>query len=189
MKIFKSEILLLFALIILWQFLFSACDNSNDKNLDSALEVRDTLLYKVGSDKPFTGTEKAFVNNKIIEYDVVDGLKHGNFRLYYESGKIEIKGQIDKNRNTGNWQYFYESGQTESEGNFVDNLPDGEWKWYYRSGNLREQGNFKLGKRVGLWKSFDSTGNMIEEREFSESDSINTGNDYLEKLKDNFNLK
>jgi antitoxin component YwqK of YwqJK toxin-antitoxin module len=189
MKISKYEISLLSALIIFVQFFFLACDTGSDDIPKSSIETRDTLIYKKGSQVPYTGRERALVDNKIIEYDVVDGLKHGEFRLYYESGNLEIKGQIDKNKNTGKWQYFYESGQTESEGNFVDNLPDGEWKWYYRSGELREQGNFKLGMRVGLWKSYDSTGNMIEEREFSESDSINTGNDYLEKMKNNFNLK
>ncbi len=62
------------------------------------LTIRDNVIYKNGSDIPFTGREKAHVENKIIEYDIVDGLKHGDFRLYYESGNIEIKGQIDKNR-------------------------------------------------------------------------------------------
>jgi antitoxin component YwqK of YwqJK toxin-antitoxin module len=189
MKIFKYELSILSVLIILAQFLFLACDNSDDDIPQSTIETRDTLIYKKGSDTPFTGKERARVDNKIIEYDVVDGIKQGDFRLYYESGNIEIKGQIDQNYNVGKWQYFYESGQTESEGNFVDNLPDGEWKWYYRSGKLREQGIFKAGRRVGLWKLYDSTGNVVEEREFLESDSINTGNDYLEKLKNNFNPK
>jgi len=187
MKIFKYEISLLSAIIIFAQFVFIACDNNNDDIPKSTIETRDTLIYKKGSDKPFTGREKARVDNKIIEYDVVDGLKHGDFRLYYESGNIEIKGQVDKNRNVGKWQYFYESGQIESEGNFVNNLPDGEWKWYYRSGEPREQGIFKEGKRVGWWKLFDSTGNILEEREFFESDSLNTGTNFLEKLKNNPN--
>jgi antitoxin component YwqK of YwqJK toxin-antitoxin module len=187
MKIFKFEISLLSALIIFAQFFFLTCDKNNDDIPESSIEMRDTLIYKKGSDKLFTGKEKARIENKIIEYDIVDGLKHGDFRLYYESGIIEIKGQIDKNKNIGKWQYFYESGQIESEGNFVDNLPDGEWKWYYRSGELREQGIFKGGKRVGLWKEFDVSGNMIEEREFFESDSLNTEPDYLEKLKNNLN--
>ncbi|MGB5848582.1 MAG: hypothetical protein WBH40_08845 [Ignavibacteriaceae bacterium] len=187
MKIFKFEISLLSALIIFTQFFFLGCDNNNDDIPESFIEMRDTLIYKKGSDIPFTGKEKARIENKIIEYDVVDGLKHGDFRLYYESGNIEIKGQLDKNKNIGKWQYFYESGQIESEGNFVDNFPDGEWKWYYRSGELREQGIFKGGKRVGFWKLFDVSGNVIEEKEFFESDSLNTETDYLEKLKNNLN--
>ena len=181
------KISLISALIIFVQFFFLACDNNKDESLKGSLEMRDTLLYKIGSDIPFTGTEKARIENKIIEYDVVEGLKHGDFRLYYEDGNIEIKGQIDKNRNIGKWQYFYESGQMESEGNFVDDLPEGEWKWYYRSGDIREQGSFKGGKRVGVWKQFDESGNVIEEEEIFESDSLNTETDHLEKLKNYLN--
>jgi len=187
MKISKNEIFLLSSLIIFAQFFFLTCDKKNNNIQESSLELRDTLIYKKGSDIPFTGREKARIENKIIEYDVVDGVKHGDFILYYESANIEIKGQLDKNRNVGKWQYFYESGQIESEGNFVDDFPEGEWKWYYRSGTLREQGSFKGGKRIGLWKQFDVSGNVIEEKEFFESDSLNTETDYLERLKNNLN--
>ncbi len=106
MKIFKNEIFLLSSLIIFAQFFFLTCDNNNNEIPESSLTIRDNVIYKNGSDIPFTGREKARVENKIIEYDIVDGLKHGDFRLYYESGNIEIIGQIDKNRNIGNWQYF-----------------------------------------------------------------------------------
>ena len=187
MKIFKNEIFLLSSLIIVAQFFFLTCDEKNDDPPKNNLTIRDNVIYKNGSDLPFTGREKAHVETKIIEYDIVDGLKHGDFRLYYESGNTEIKGQIDKNKNIGKWQYFYESGQIESEGMYVDNLPEGEWKWYYRSGDIREQGSFKGGKRVGLWKQFDVSGNVIEEKEIFESDSLNTETDYLEKLKNYLN--
>jgi antitoxin component YwqK of YwqJK toxin-antitoxin module len=166
-------------------FIFSSCDQSDKDIPASTLEMRDTLIYEKGSDVPFTGKEKARIENKIIEYDVVDGMKHGDFKLYYENGNIEIKGQMDKNKNIGRWQYFYESGQVESEGNFVNNLPNGEWKWYYRSGKLREIGNFVDGKRMGLWKQFDESGNITEEKEFVESDSVGAETDYLNMLKDN----
>ena len=179
MKIFKNEISLITILIIFVQLFFLTCDKNNIEIPKSSLTIRDNVIYKNGSDIPFTGREKARVENKIIEYDIVDGLKHGDFRMYYESGNIEIKGQIDKNRNIGKWQYFYESGQIESEGMFVDNLPEGEWKWYYRSGYIREQGSFEGGKRVGLWKQFDESGNVIKEEEILESDSLNTETDHL----------
>jgi len=186
MKIFKYEISLLTVLIITTQFFFLNCVENKD-NPKSTLIIRDNIIYKIGSDTPYTGREKARMENKIIEYDIVDGLKHGDFRLYYESGKMEISGQIDKNKNIGKWQYFYESGQIESEGNFIDNLPEGEWKWYYRSGELREQGSFTRGKRLGLWKQFDEGGNVIEEEEIFESDSLNTETDHLEKLNNYLN--
>jgi antitoxin component YwqK of YwqJK toxin-antitoxin module len=160
-------------LIVLPLFIIVSCSQNNELP-PTTLELRDTLIYKKGSDIPFTGKEKARVENKIIEYDILNGVRHGEFKLYYESGKLEIKGQLENNMNVGKWQYFYESGQVESEGLFVKNMPEGKWKWYYRSGNLREEGTFEEGARVGMWTQFDDYGNILEENDFPASDSTDS---------------
>ena len=182
MNNYNSRLVILQLSILI--LLVLSCTNENNIP-ESDLELRDTLIYKKGSSIPFTGREKARIKNKIIEYDVVNGIKHGEFMLYYESGNIEIKGQLDNNRNVGKWQYFYESGQIESEGEFVNNMPEGTWKWYNRSGTLREEGSYRSGKRVGIWKQYDEEGNVIEEKEFTSRDSTVFEEDYLEKLKNN----
>lgn len=170
-----------FTVVTLLPLLFSC--QQKDTIPPSKLELRDSLIYEKGSDIPFTGREYARIDNKIIEYDVINGIKNGEFRLYYENGKLEIKGNINNNLNEGRWQYFYESGQVESEGDFVNNLPYGLWKWYYRSGNLREEGKFLKGERIGEWKQYNERGEVIEERVFSLSDSINSDSDHIDKLK------
>ena len=181
-KLFVKIILVLAIFISLINHL--SCTESN-RTPNTTLELRDSLIYKRGSEIPFTGREYASIENKIIEYEVVNGVKHGEFKLYYENGDLEISGNLANNMNEGQWQYFYESEQIESEGNFKDNLPDGIWKWYYRSGNLREEGQFLMGKRFGLWKQYGELGEVTEEKEFSLSDSLNTGSDHIENLKNN----
>jgi antitoxin component YwqK of YwqJK toxin-antitoxin module len=170
------------AAIFISLFINFSCREANHPP-ESKLELKDSLIYQKGSDTPFTGREYARIENKIIEYDVVNGVKNGEFRLYYEDGELEIKGNLVNNMNEGRWQYFYESGQVESEGDFIDNLPEGTWRWFYRSGNLREEGLFQKGKRIGLWKQFDEMGTVIEEKEYLLSDSLNTGTDLMDKLK------
>ena len=101
---------------ILLSMLFLSC--GKEEIPKSSLIVKDNLLYKRGSNIPFTGREKALVDNKIVEYDVKDGLKHGEFRIFSADGKLEIQGQIDSNKNVGKWQYFYTNGKVESEGLF-----------------------------------------------------------------------
>ena len=125
--------LFLTTLIISVLFLTTFC--AEEYIPETSLEMRDTLIYKKGSNVPFTGREKAKVKDKVIEYHVVNGFRHGEFIIYYENGNMQIKGQLDKNRNVGKWQYFYESGEIESEGFFVDNQPEGKWIWYFQSGN------------------------------------------------------
>ncbi|MCH7722802.1 MAG: toxin-antitoxin system YwqK family antitoxin [Bacteroidetes bacterium] len=169
-------------LSILFFLIFSCTKNEIPP---ATLEMRDSLIYKIGSDLPFTGKEKAVVEGKIIEYDVVEGMRHGDFRFYYENGNLEVQGQMDHNENIGKWHYYFMTGELESEGHFVDNKPEGKWTWYFPSGKIMEEGIFINGKRIGLWKQFDEQGNLTIEKEFLLDDSITTEENYLDKFRNN----
>lgn len=169
MKFLKLS--LLFSLLLLLSIVLLSCGKNETPK--SSLIVKNNLLYKNGSDTPFTGTEKALVDNKIIEYEVKDGLKHGKFRIYSADGKIEIQGQIDSNRNVGKWQYFYPNGTIESEGSFNFDLPEGRWIWNYPDGKLKEEGIYENGERVGMWYQYDNKGGIINKRDYGNINSIN----------------
>jgi antitoxin component YwqK of YwqJK toxin-antitoxin module len=160
---------------------FLACEKNDIPESD--LVVKDGLIYKKGSRTPFTGREKARVENKIIEYDIVDGIKHGEFLLYYEDGTLEIKGTIERNKNVNKWQYFYPDGSLESEGYFVDDRPEGRWIWLYPGGQLKEEGSYHKGKRIGWWRQFDTSGNVIFKNKFETNDSLATGDSTLTNYK------
>ena len=178
-KSFQNSFNIIFTLALL--LLVNSCEENYIP--ESSLEMRDTLIYLKGSDEPFTGREKARVNDKIIEYDIVKGMKHGEFMIYYENGNIQIKGQLDNNRNVGTWKYFYESGVLESEGYFVNDQPDGKWFWYSLSGKLKEEGSYKQGRRVGLWRNYDDNGNVIQEKGFSFDDTTTVNVDFFDRFK------
>jgi antitoxin component YwqK of YwqJK toxin-antitoxin module len=156
-------------LIVLISIVFASC--GKEEIPKSSLIIKDNLLYKRGSDIPFTGREKAMVDNKIIEYDVKDGIKHGEFRIYSEGGNIEILGQLDSNRNVGKWQYFYPDGKIESEGLFTLDHPNGKWIWNYPDGKRKEEGVFINGKRVGIWHKYDNNGKITFEHNYELNDS------------------
>lgn len=143
----------------------------------SSLIIKDNLLYKEGSNIPFTGRERALVDNKIVEYDVKDGFKHGEFRIFFPDGKIQIEGQLDSNRNVGKWQYFYPDGQIESEGYFINDLPEGKWVWNYSDGKKREEGSYRDGERIGIWVQYDNYGEVIFEKNYDLNDTLNTEKD------------
>jgi len=169
---FRKLFLFLFTILSL---LFYSC--GKEEIPKSSLIIKDNLLYKIGSDTPFTGRERALVENEIVEYDVKDGLKHGEFRIFSKDGVLEMQGQIDSNRNVGKWQYFFPDGQLESEGFFVDDMPEGKWVWYYPGGNIREEGNYQKGLRVGDWFQYSSNGSIIYENNFSLEDSVSLSED------------
>lgn len=143
-----------------------------DERPKSTLIVKDNLLYKQGSNVPFTGRERAFVENKIVEYDVVDGYKHGEFKIFSEDGVLEIEGQLDSNRNVGRWKYYYANGQIESEGLFLNDLPYGLWRWNYPDGKKREEGNYSKGLRVGIWYQYDNNGKIIYQINYDTGDTL-----------------
>jgi len=178
-KIYRTIIILFF--LSIFSVIFISC-NKNEVP-ESQLEMRDTLIYKKGSSEPFTGREKAKVQDKIIEYDVVNGVKNGEFKLYQADGTLEMSGQIENNKNVGKWQYFYPSGELESEGNFVNNNPEGMWVWYYPSGKLKEEGSYIKGKRIGLWKQYDEQGKLLDEKNFELNDSTDVKSSLDEKIK------
>lgn len=159
---------LLFAII--FSLSLSSCGEKEIPR--SSLEVKGNLLYKRGSNIPFTGKERALVNNQIVEYDVKDGYKHGEFRIYSVDGIIEIQGQLDSNRNVGKWQYYYPDGKIESEGYFINDRPDGNWVWNYPDGKKKEEGFYQNGERIRMWFQYDNNGEVIFEKNYDLDDSL-----------------
>ncbi|MDT3696623.1 MAG: hypothetical protein ROY99_09545 [Ignavibacterium sp.] len=153
----KNLLILLIAVIA-----FYGCDNKIAKPVDgktTPLVLRDGLLYPDSTSQiPFTGRNKSKALEHYVEYDVVDGIKEGDFIIYFPNNNIEMIGKMSNNKNVGKWKYYRPDGTLETLGDYVDDLPSGNWTWYSPDGIVVEEGSYKDGKRVGKWKSYDSTG-------------------------------
>ena len=155
---------------LLFIFIFISCEKIPEPKADIA--IKDGLIFKQGELKPYTGVVKDTVEGKMIEYEVVDGKKSGEFKTYFRNSKLEMIGQIKNNLNQGKWTYYYQTGQVESEGTFKDDLPDGTWKWFYENGYLREEGAYVQGIREGRWILYDADGKVNEEKMFEKNQII-----------------
>ncbi|MFZ0452111.1 MAG: hypothetical protein WCE54_21720 [Ignavibacteriaceae bacterium] len=122
--------------------------------------IKNGLIVNPADNNIYTGKIVDTVQNKIIEYNVVKGLKNGEFNILYLNGNYQIKGNMKDNKNTGEWKYFYPSGQLESIGNFKDDIVSDEWIWFYKNGKRKENGVFVNGKRDGKWNMYDQNGNL-----------------------------
>jgi len=139
--------------------LFTSCGRYYS---DQHIEIKeDGLIYKVGQDNPFTGRIIDTLENKILEYEVVDGLKNGEFRVSSVEGIVSIMGNVEDNMNIGEWIYFYPNGQLESKGKFNNDLPEGRWNWYYPNGNVKESGTFLEGIKTGRWYQYNIEGSLV----------------------------
>ena len=174
MKLFQPDVMLklfsklLFSIVLI---LLAAC---NQHYTDQYIEIKDDgLIYKVGRDQPYTGKIIDTLNQRILEYDVVNGLKNGEFKILLFNGNLSVDGFVENNRNTGEWKYYYPSGQLESHGNFKNDKPYGKWTWYYSSGNIREEGTFFNGYKMGDWYTYTEDGRITSMLSYYEGDKIN----------------
>ncbi|AFH49386.1 Hypothetical protein IALB_1678 [Ignavibacterium album JCM 16511] len=154
-------------IIILVSVIFFSCEQSKEREIEQPLVVKEGLLYKDStSTVPYSGRHKSKILDKVIEYEVKDGIKNGDFILYFPDGKIEMKGKIVNDKNEGEWKYYLPDGTLQTVGIFVNDLPESTWTWFYQDGKIFEQGNFKNGVRIGEWKTFDQYGKLRVLRKF-----------------------
>jgi len=125
--------------------------------------LKDGLICTIDNGEPYTGKVHSVIASQILEYDVVKGIKDGNYNVFSESGKVLVSGLIKRNKNEGLWQYFYPDGELESRGYFQNDKISGKWCWYYPDGKLKRSGYYSQGKKDGKWTEYDETGSIISE--------------------------
>lgn len=140
----------------------------------NSFEVRNGLTYRIGSEVPYSGLVLDTVVNKVIEYYVVNGKKHGNFIVSNPLGNIEVFGKMTNNKNEGVWKYFYPDGKVESIGKFDDDKLTGEWLWYYPDGTLKKVGYFHKGEENGKWVEYKRSGEIQQEIYFINGKVVNS---------------
>jgi len=131
------------------------------------------LIYKEGEEAPFTGRILDTLDTKIIEYEVRNGLKNGEFCLTSTSGKVAVYGSIKNNMNVGRWKYFYDSGNLESSGGFRDDKPNGKWTWFYENGVVKGDGYFIEGYKIGRWCAYSTKGILTSAITYNKGDKVN----------------
>jgi len=153
--IIMIEILIIITLLIVFLFNWNI-------SLPDSYKINSTssgLIYSLDKSVPFTGKMQDTLDNKLIaEFDVVDGLKQGEFILFTLDGNFAVKGFMNKNKNDGNWKYYYDNGLLECTGNFNNDEPVGNWTWFYKNGSVKSEGAFNNGKPDGRWLKYNTEG-------------------------------
>jgi antitoxin component YwqK of YwqJK toxin-antitoxin module len=155
----RVELKIFISLLILSSILVCCGIKKPHDGLSTPLVFRNGLYYADStSTTPFTGRNRSQMMDQTIEYDVVNGVREGDFIIYYPNNKIQMIGKLSNNKNVGEWKYYFINGELESVGQYVDDKPSGSWKWYSPGEKLLEEGNFVDGKKDGVWKNYDSLG-------------------------------
>lgn len=152
-------------------FFIAACSQYYS---DQNIEIKeDGLIYKAGQPSPFTGRVIDTLNNKVLEYDVLNGLKNGEFRVSSVDGIMSVYGFVKDNLNNGEWKYYYPNGQIESKGNFLNDNPHGKWTWFYGNGSVKETGTFFDGKKTGKWYNYNERGVLSKMTYYYDGEIVN----------------
>jgi antitoxin component YwqK of YwqJK toxin-antitoxin module len=138
---------------------FISCNQNGEEKLSNPLVLKDGLLYSDSlSTTPYSGRNKSRMLDMKIEFDVVNGIKDGDFIIYYPNDTIQIAGKMKDNKNVGEWKYYFQNGILQTSGYYDNDIPTGKWMWFSTDGKLIEEGNYLNGMRDGEWKNYDSSG-------------------------------
>lgn len=66
----------------------------------------------------------------------------------------------------GEFREYYDNGRLKSKGRMRDNHMVGDWVWYRRDGSMLRSGSFAAGVQVGTWVTYDRTSSPVRSTEF-----------------------
>ena len=119
-----KKMLISWSLLIL--LLFTGCFLNTAENVQ--LEKRDGIVYRVGENKPFTGTMKSFHSN----------------------GKLAVIEKFKNGKNNGKVKKYYEDGSLSTEYSYKNGSLHGKYVDFYENGKLQREIEFKNGKKHGI---------------------------------------
>jgi antitoxin component YwqK of YwqJK toxin-antitoxin module len=130
----------------------------------------DGVYYKGST--PYTGKYFAsFENGKPkIEINLIDGLKDGVTKVYFETGELNEIRSYKKNIMDGDWFTYNENKIKVAEAHYLDGKKNGKWYIWDENGTLIYELEYTSGKKTGIWKNYDTTGKLINERSYLQNE-------------------
>lgn len=106
-----------------------------------------------------TGDWKTYTDNGQVKSEVTLSQGTGQYREYYASGKLKVKGMMKEDgKRHGKWEFFYEDGKKEGECDFVNDK--GTYYGYYPNGNLQTKGTLEGERKTGTWEIYENDGQL-----------------------------
>lgn len=111
---------------------------------------------------------------KYEEANYVKDTLHGERKVYYESGKLEILENYNMGKFISPYKRFFESGKLQQEGNYENNIATGKWKKYYANGQLEELVNLVNNEENGPFQEYYENGNLKAEGAYNGFDEVSS---------------
>ena len=86
---------------------------------------------------------------------------------FYEDGTREYFGSFDKDGlRHGEWRYYYNSGQLWSLGFYEHGSKEGKKEVYWPDGIKRYEGQFSNDEKTGSWSFYNTDGSLLQKMNF-----------------------
>jgi antitoxin component YwqK of YwqJK toxin-antitoxin module len=83
-----------------------------------------------------------------LKYQLKDGRKNGEYKIWHENGKIAKKGMMKDDKWDGPYREWYANGNLRVEGQYTNGVQDGEWRFYDKNGKPLPPIIFNEGREV-----------------------------------------
>ena len=90
-------------------------------------------------------------------------MQHGEFKSFYENGKVSMYGMFKKGKQHGQWKEFHEDGSIYWKLNYYDGLEeDGLFRTFHKNGEIMSEVTYLGGRPNSNWIHFDELGKKIK---------------------------
>lgn len=100
---------------------------------------------------------------KGLEFDVMNGLRNGVFKRYYETGAVFMDMTFLNGHTDGRLQEFFQDGKPCTDEHYICGERYGVSRYYYPSGKLRAELNYYDGDKEGWQRYYSETGALVGE--------------------------
>lgn len=150
-----------------WQYYFENGNLSMEGSLFHG--IRDGLwkyYYESGAVKTrgefFAGKKEkiwnSFYEDGEIKSQIYYSNDRGEYKEFFNSGKLKASGLKLREKNEGAWEYYFENGALQARGGYISGVKQGLWEFYHPNGKVSAVGTYKEGLGEGEWTYYNERG-------------------------------
>ena len=156
---------------IICMFLFFSCAEKVERDSgESAIEIREGLVYQAQDGELFTGTITEEFDSGIIKsiepYSA--GKRDGLWTEWYENGNGKKEVAFVEGNPHGEMKLWYKNGEPREVRSFYHGVKNGISAEWYPSGMLKRSGYYHMGERDGTWTEWSESGLKKRERTYED---------------------
>lgn len=125
-------------------------------------------LYYGENQKPYSGQYREYYQDGKLHslLNLKNGLIDGNVQIFFTNGQLNEIRAFSNGEKHGLWTIWNEDGQKLSEARYTHGQKDGQWFVWNDAGILLYDMTYSAGRRTGTWKMYNQEGILINQKDY-----------------------